>query len=403
MGNRVAIILWFFLSWGLIVATRNPQLNQLVLKVLIPLIVICIVVIERKFIWSNVSLLLYIVFFSWCCLSIVYTANHSMTFRYLQVILGNICVWYAAYRLTVHIKDSDSMLLILGGTFIFHAIMGIITPPLVYGNEEFGRAAGMYKNPNALGFSMWYGIVIFSYFVGNTRQRMYKLLFIVAVLLCIWVMFSTGSRKNVLALLVFFTFLIYYLSKSKFRLSILFFLLIGIFSYQFFLDFLLKETAVGARLIEGTLERGAVHRTELVEEGLNLFFQYPIIGVGLGSFTSFSSSGLMAHNDYIEILSSTGIIGFFIYLPIFWFFYKDCQILRKNRSTFKFAIIASSFLFGYLVLGMGRPAFLDPFSIIVFGSIQSLVLKKKQWTIIQQNQFKANEDLPDHQHAQLGR
>lgn len=403
MKNRPALIFWLVLSWSLIVAARYPGFNQLVLNAVIPGIFICLFIAEGKLILNNRSLNHYIIFFIWCCFSIIYTVNTPMTLGYLYTMLGNIILWYSAYRLTFYLRGYRYPLLILGGALLFHAIQGIIIPVEIIEGMDYGRVMGIYKNPNGLGFSMWYGVVIATFFILDTDRKSYKFFFIISILLFLWVLFSSGSRKNAIACIVFLGVLIYYFSKGRYRWSLLIILVIGIIAYHLVLDSILSETAVGARMQGDTLERGATNRGRLIEEGFSFFFKYPLLGVGLGSFTSFSSSGLMSHNDYIEILSSTGIIGFFLYMPIFWHFLKDTKILLDHPHTYKLGVVARGFLIGYIFLGMGRPAFLDPVAILVFGFFQTLVLKTSVQIALSKNnqkeKTKQNAHLPDHQHA----
>ena len=72
--------------------------------------------------------------------------------------------------------------------------------------------------------------------------------------------------------------------------------------------------------IESTLRQG-VSRNEIWRATLKMFAAHPIVGVGLGGYwigiTAYhDASGLMtpqeAHNDYLELLSSGGLIGFAI-------------------------------------------------------------------------------------------
>src|SRR5690606_17602716 len=124
MKQRSALFLWFLLSWGLVVATRYPELNQIVLKGLIPFIFLYFIITEQKIVFHNKPLNYYIIFFIWCSASVLYTVNDQMTFGYLQTIIGNVIIWYSAYRLSIHIKSQWIALFILGSAFFFHALMG---------------------------------------------------------------------------------------------------------------------------------------------------------------------------------------------------------------------------------------------------------------------------------------
>lgn len=90
------------------------------------------------------------------------------------------------------------------------------------------------------------------------------------------------------------------------------------------------------------LNEGAT-RNEIWHASLRMFAAHPILGVGLGGYwiaiTAYhDASGALtpreAHNDYLELLSSGGLVGFAIGC---WFFYAFARALRTRlRSNDKF-------------------------------------------------------------------
>jgi len=170
-------------------------------------------------------------------------------------------------------------------------------------------------------------------------------------------------------------------------------------SFGVLFDWLVEHTVVGARLNADSLERGTEGRTNLVWEGLGFFLSSPIVGIGLGCFTTFSSTGMMAHNDYVEILASMGLPAMLIYAGIFVDFFKKCWVLHKNHYLEKLYLVAISFGVGYLFLGLGRPAFLDAFAMFMLAFYQGLITKA--YNDYKQEEY--YEDLPYHEHARLER
>ena len=80
-------------------------------------------------------------------------------------------------------------------------------------------------------------------------------------------------------------------------------------------------------------------RNEIWRASLKMFAAHPILGVGLGGYwigiTAYhEASGVMtpqeAHNDYLELLSSAGLIGFAIGV---WFVVVVVRRLRENLSV----------------------------------------------------------------------
>jgi O-antigen ligase len=92
---------------------------------------------------------------------------------------------------------------------------------------------------------------------------------------------------------------------------------------------------VGSEFTSDTLRQGA-SRNEIWRATLKMFAAHPIVGVGLGGYwigiTAYhDASGLMtpqeAHNDYLELLSSGGVIGFALCV---WFV---VAVVRKTREN----------------------------------------------------------------------
>ena len=58
-------------------------------------------------------------------------------------------------------------------------------------------------------------------------------------------------------------------------------------------------------------------RSQMYVRGVDLFWENPLAGVGLGNFQVVSGLGAYSHSDYIEVASNTGIIGFILYFSIY--------------------------------------------------------------------------------------
>ena len=93
------------------------------------------------------------------------------------------------------------------------------------------------------------------------------------------------------------------------------------------------RVSLGYRLLPGFIatrlqglrvNQNAIQRFVFFEDGLKLFRRSPVIGRGLGGFANglrgvqtFDYVSKYAHNDYIQTLTETGIIGFVLFLNMF--------------------------------------------------------------------------------------
>src|SRR5262249_46671649 len=94
-------------------------------------------------------------------------------------------------------------------------------------------------------------------------------------------------------------------------------------------------------------DRTAQWRTEMGGAAIAMFVKSPLSGFGLGSFPLFASYlgapalpvvagrlpslGEMAHNQYLQILAETGIVGLLLYLAIPIAFFIHCGRALRAR------------------------------------------------------------------------
>lgn len=74
---------------------------------------------------------------------------------------------------------------------------------------------------------------------------------------------------------------------------------------------------------------GQQDRSILWGDGIAMFKQHPVCGVGFYDFETFSSEHKVAHNTYIHVLATTGLTG---YLPFFMMIYFSVLHLRRAMN-----------------------------------------------------------------------
>jgi O-antigen ligase len=226
-------------------------------------------------------------------------------------------------------------------TFVFAAIassaviqLGIMPPP----SGMSARFEGTLANANRFGFVSLIGLVNTVYLWQVYRRPLVKVLLLVAGALLSYQIILSGSRKGMLGVFfIFFLQYIFYVFKNRkekvFKRSIgglvVLSIVFSIFSY------FLMTSDYGHRLrnmflyIKGEqLERqesSLAGRTYLMKVGFNNFMKSPIIGSGMSSFDETDIGvgmlsrriGAYAHSNFIEVLSSSGTIGFILYYSIY--------------------------------------------------------------------------------------
>ncbi len=172
---------------------------------------------------------------------------------------------------------------------------------------------------------------------GVKRER---LLIYFALLLPIWTaLVLSNSRGGILAMLVQIVVAALFLMNRQsvaLKAAMVIVLVVGIL----FGTFWVGGDRLASNFEATTNELSSTHtgasRNEIWRATLKMFAAHPILGVGLGGYwigiTAYhDASGLMtpqeAHNDYLELLSSGGVIGFAIGV---WFVVAVVRATRRN-------------------------------------------------------------------------
>jgi len=79
-------------------------------------------------------------------------------------------------------------------------------------------------------------------------------------------------------------------------------------------------------------ESSAHERTWLWEQGLGMLKEHPLLGVGRGEFIHNVDLGLIAHNNYVQNFSETGLLGFFCFVAILWFTFKGNLLVSESEG-----------------------------------------------------------------------
>jgi O-antigen ligase len=210
--------------------------------------------------------------------------------------------------------------------------------PLLKPNQGYGQFIN--KNHFAYLMEMAFGLGFGLALAGGVKRE--RLLIYFALLLPIWTgLVLSNSRGGILAMLAQTIVVALFLMKRQpvaLKALLVIVLVVGI---------MIGTLSVGGDRLASNLEAttnelstttAGASRNEIWRATLKMFAAHPILGVGLGGYwigiTAYhDASGLMtpqeAHNDYLELLSSGGVIGFAIGV---WFAVAVVRAARRNVS-----------------------------------------------------------------------
>lgn len=273
-----------------------------------------------------------------------------------------------------HKKDADSYLLVVALTGLLQAVIAIIQH---FRPDSFGllsqlfpsryeavhfvslgtggilRAQGTFPHPNSLGAYLSAALLFWIYFtsvVGTAKMR-YMCLFC-SLVVCIG-LFFTYSRGAMLASLVgiiSFFYIEYRQRNPYFKFKIKTVLIFTGLVLLLAVCIVLLSYSESAKIETYSLSlySGFAHREEAVEDryfrwraALDIWSEYPIYGVGFNNFSDEYSllhptawgveQRLSAHNLVLELLATTGIIGFLAFAIL-------CGAILARLARFIFTV-----------------------------------------------------------------
>ena len=257
------------------------------------------------------------------------------------------------YRYTNSERRVRVLVFTILGVAVASAIFGILRQttqhqtgfilPLLKQNQGYGQFVN--KNHFAYLMEMAFGLGLGIILAGGVKKD--RVMIYVALLLPIWTgLVLANSRGGVLAMLA--QVVVAALLLLNFRTSItrsvaikavlLVALIGGVLLGTVWIggDRLVNNFEAAGRELNIETTREGASRNEIWRASLKMFAAHPILGVGLGGYwigiTAYhDASGLMtpqeAHNDYLELLSSGGLIGFALGM---WFVVVVVRAAQKN-------------------------------------------------------------------------
>lgn len=282
--------------------------------------------------------------------------------------------------------DNKSINYIVFGLLV-SGLIQVIAIKLGFQSEEHigkEREYGLAGNPNSLGLKMVYATLSLIYtlfFILKNVKKYHFLLALFLLYLFFEVILLSGSRKSALSFVVLLVFVLSVLLVNRYKKVSLKSLVIplsifSIISY-FLAPMLIENTVLGDRF-QDLEDSGGVQsdiRYTMYKFGLKLFYDNPIAGVGLNNYREYFYTGQYSHSDYIESLSSTGLLGFLFYqLSYIFLTVRSLMCFLRAKSKSKRLLFGVVFL-GVLVLkiiGLGIILYTSPSAMIVFTTLIGL-------------------------------
>lgn len=311
--------------------------------------------------------------------------------------ISMLIVIFVAISVTDDEKDIDYLL----KAFSLATVVQCIYMLSVYGtdivnviaeSEKAVRIGGEVSNSNSVGISFAIGYIVSLHYVLKEKTSFLEKIFHIIVCIIGFVFgLLSGSRKVLLLLLMgSFLLLVFQNDRKKNVLKTFFWFLVGCGTLYFMYNFISTNPLFNTIMqrftsltdgIKGevTLDHSAELRFFMIKTGWEAFLESPIYGKGL--YASYKYFATYSHNNFIEILMNTGIIGFVIFY--FPFLSGIKNFIKIKKSDKKYALMFILILWAFFG-GIGMVNYYSK-DVMTLMSIVSV------WLVLQRG--KKNEEI----------
>lgn len=228
--------------------------------------------------------------------------------------------------------------------------------------------SGASVSTNDIGSIMAFGCfaVLFAFGVKEHKGFIKTIIKIGYIVASVSVVFISGSRKSILAIIILFVLIFLFCARDYFKnLSVawlivvtLLLIIAAILVYQFLVP-MVEDTNLYVRVYGRGAERAAnsdENRINLYNVALTDFINNPFFGLGFNGFDAVHKN--YTHSTYVEPLACSGIIGFLYLAPYAMILVKQIKLIRLNKHHLEERIWQKellAFYISFLFVGIGIP------------------------------------------------
>lgn len=257
----------------------------------------------------------------------------------------------------------------------------ILRANAVANSNNITRIGTGFVNTNTIGIytsiSMCLGIY-YAIFNKETKNLAYKFIFLGGAFVSFIMAMASGSKKSFIIIFTFWISVFIYKqvgSKNLARgIKYIIIIIIAVFTMLYLIQNVTIFSGIATRMdsLFSFLEVGKggvseVERASFISEGIHYWLQSPICGNGLGSSVYYM--GMYAHNNFVEILMSLGILGFIVfYSPIICAIKNYLMYKKRTRSEDELTVLGFALLITSFVCGIAAIYYFDRYWMVLIYS-----------------------------------
>jgi putative inorganic carbon (HCO3(-)) transporter len=230
----------------------------------------------------------------------------------------------------IYLLIALNVFMAVNGIVQFHTGVGLGNVGMVL-DRIYGL--GIFNDPNDLGMSFIMAVPYVLLFIGlRSTWLLFRILGVVVLGVILLAVYYTNSRGAIVGLgatMVVYSFLKFSKPKALVAAAVL----IGIIA-----------VAAPSRGSEITFDESSAQvRIQSWAEGWGMLKSHPLTGVGYDQYTEYHY--MVAHNSFVHTFAELGLIGAFIFVGMFYWYFKGLSLIPDSAEEFlpwRRALLASA-------------------------------------------------------------
>ncbi len=244
------------------------------------------------------------------------------------------------------------------------SVVAICATALIKGHNTprlFGVMGGMYSNPNDLAFAIVLSLPFAFAFMVTAKNAVKKVFWLAGMLVMLVAIFETASRAGFIDLMICGSVALYHFAIKGKRMYLLvatgfLVVLIGVGAGGKLYD---RFEALSNSSTDESAYGSYQARMFLMKRAAVGIINYPILGLGVHNFPSYSTIWHDVHMTYLQVAVEGGVPVLMIYLMFFRRAFVNLKILKKTENLDEDIVLFVGALYSSLV-GFGVGALFAP-------------------------------------------
>jgi len=284
--------------------------------------------------------------------------DRNWIFTFVQLLI----LMYLSSELLDTPKKQQAVMAIFSISAIISAFYAIQTGQIGETFDESFRAEGFVDNANAAARFFVVAMVFLTYLRSTSKNVIVRALCSVGIVVTYLGVFYTVSRTGMLLLFGAQGLILLMQVKGRQRIAIIIIFTIGLLILWYVADSIFGIIQTIIPIIINREDTFGL-RINLWRSGWEMWLDYPIRGVGIGQYIKelryyifrypgAHVSNAVAHNTYVQVLSETGIVGFVLFMLMFYTTLKNFWTSTIANEVESLAL-RNAWLIAFIVMLIG--------------------------------------------------